>query len=528
MSDFTPAVGRKTASVSVSLPDATTVAAIGAITAAAVLRLILLFHFRIDSDETQHLHVAWGWAHGLVPYRDFFDNHMPLFHVLAVPLFWIAGERPEILLLARIAMLPLFAAIVILTYRIASSVYDRRTALWATLVALLVPDFFLCSLEFRTDDLWALLWVAAIATVVLAPLTQLRAATAGLLIGLAATVSAKTALLVVVLAAAAIVSGIFKAKHAIAFAAAAIAPPLLVALFFAWRGGWQSFVYCTITHNLVAPEHPQRLLLFPVSLALIALVTVKIARDDAEAELRRRRVFLFLASSLYAAALISLWPVIQTEHWLPFYPIAAAGIIPLVRPSKLAMALVAIELVWIVSVSAPARNDVRRSLAQLGEVTRLTAPGEHVVDLKGELLFRPRASYFVFEKFTRHAIAQGRIADTVASDVLRTRAMVAVPDATSFPRLGREFLLRNFIRTGCVRVAGKLASGTFRIEVPARYAVLTDRGDFHGLLDGAPYSGARFLDSGSHTITSDQRTAVIWERAATLGFSPWIGDPRCR
>ncbi|MFP5248032.1 MAG: hypothetical protein ACLGH0_15160, partial [Thermoanaerobaculia bacterium] len=53
---------------------------------AVVLRLLAYFRYRFDSDEQQHLHVAWGWTAGLVQYRDLFDNHAPLFHILMAPL----------------------------------------------------------------------------------------------------------------------------------------------------------------------------------------------------------------------------------------------------------------------------------------------------------------------------------------------------------------------------------------------------------------------------------------------------------
>ena len=36
-----------------------------------------------DSDEPQHLHVVWAWTFGLLPYRDVFDNHSPLFQALS-------------------------------------------------------------------------------------------------------------------------------------------------------------------------------------------------------------------------------------------------------------------------------------------------------------------------------------------------------------------------------------------------------------------------------------------------------------
>ena len=97
--------------------DAATAAAIAGVAAVAVLRIALIFRYRIDSDEAQHLHVAWAWSHGLLQYRDLFDNHMPLFHILAVPLLRLAGENPETLLFVRLAMLPLFAAMTMLTKR---------------------------------------------------------------------------------------------------------------------------------------------------------------------------------------------------------------------------------------------------------------------------------------------------------------------------------------------------------------------------------------------------------------------------
>ena len=49
-------------------------AGVGALIAAGiVLRVLCFLHYRFDSDEPQHLHVAWGWTRGLVQYRDLFD-----------------------------------------------------------------------------------------------------------------------------------------------------------------------------------------------------------------------------------------------------------------------------------------------------------------------------------------------------------------------------------------------------------------------------------------------------------------------
>jgi hypothetical protein len=522
--------------------DAATVAAIAGITAAAALRIALIFRYRIDSDETQHLHVVWAWSHGLLPYRDLFDNHMPLFHILAVPLLRLAGERPEALLFVRLAMLPLYAVLALLTYRIAASCYSKHAAIWATVIGCLAPDFFLCSIEFRTDVLWTASWLAAIAILARKPLTPRRAAISGLALGIAAATSAKTSLLAVSLAVAAIATLTitrerFTAhiKSALPFAAAALVPVTAIACYFFARGAWDSFIYCTVTHNIVASEHPRRLLFLIPSIAIIVSVTRLIARQEAPPEIRRRRIFLFLTASIYGAALISLWPIMETEHWLPFYPIAAAAVVPLLvrerrrESRRLLLAIVALELFWIVRVSVPWRDNTVSSMTVIQQAMALTKPAEPVIDLKGEIVFRRRAFYYGLEKLTKRAISNGRIQDTIASDVVRTHTMVSVPDNPSFPRDGRAFLSRNFIRVGCVRVAGMMVDGRrFRIEIPGHYSLLSDRGDFHGALDGTTYDGPRFLAAGSHTINSEgKRSAIVWQRAAALGFSPFMADRTC-
>jgi hypothetical protein len=531
-------------SIGIDLTLAATAISFAAVMA---LRITTIFRYRIDSDETQHLHVAWGWANGLLQYRDMFDNHMPLFHMLAGPLMRIAGERPETLILARIAMLPLFAAMSLLTYRIAVSCYPPRAALWATVIGSLAPDFFLCSVEFRTDVLWATCWLAAIAILVRSPLTKWRTEAAGLALGIAAAISAKTVLLAASLGIAAVATLVLSRDRpvrireitncATSFSVAALLPPSLIAAYFALRGAWKPFVYSTVTHNLVTSEHPHRMFLFPALLLLIILGTQRIVRDNIPFTVRRRRIFVFLAASICGTALICLWPIIETEHWLPFYPIAAVATVPMLLPDeggrRVAIAIIALELVWIVRLSTPWRNEVIPSMALIEQTIKLTGPAESVVDLKGEMVFRRRAYYYVLEKITKKKISSGILQDTIAADVIRTKTMVAVRDNSSFPKSGRAFLQRNFVRVGCLRVAGMIVprSRTFRIEVPGEYGIVSDRDDFRGTLDGSPYFGPRFLTEGRHTLVasaSANRYAVIWQRAAAIGLSPFVPDRRCR
>src|SRR5437588_335759 len=163
---------------------------------AFLMRLWLVFRYRFDSDEPQHMHVAWGWANGFVQYGDIFDNHMPLFHLLTAPLFFGGVDDPRLLFAARLLMLPLFLMAIVLVWLIARRLFDATTAAWSAVLAALFPTFFLGSLEYRTDDLWLVFWLAAIAALVSD--MKWRSAIAGLMIGCAFAVSMKTTVMVIV------------------------------------------------------------------------------------------------------------------------------------------------------------------------------------------------------------------------------------------------------------------------------------------------------------------------------------------
>src|SRR5689334_2187683 len=93
-----------------------------------------VFLLRFDSDEPQHLHVIWAWTHGLVQYRDVFDNHMPLFHLLCAPILGLMGEHAADLYWMRLLMVPLYFVSLWCIYRIGEITFSRRVGLWAALL----------------------------------------------------------------------------------------------------------------------------------------------------------------------------------------------------------------------------------------------------------------------------------------------------------------------------------------------------------------------------------------------------------
>ncbi|WP_187300525.1 glycosyltransferase family 39 protein, partial [Mizugakiibacter sediminis] len=159
------------------------------------LRLLYLRSYPFNSDEPQHLHVAWAWARGLLPYRDVFDNHGPLFGLLHAPLLRLLGERADALAWMRASMLAWYLLALASTWRLARALYGEGVARAASLLVALYPSFFLVSGQFRTDDLWMALWLAALAVALAGPPRAWRGFAAGLLAGAALSVSQKTLLL---------------------------------------------------------------------------------------------------------------------------------------------------------------------------------------------------------------------------------------------------------------------------------------------------------------------------------------------
>ena len=495
-----------------------TLAIAASMTAAALLRIIAVFHYRIDSDEPQHLHMVWTWASGLLPYRDVFDNHMPLFHILFAPLLRVVGERADALIAMRLAMLPLYAAMIAITFRIATRCYPRRVAIWSTVIAALFPLFLLCSVEFRTDNLWTVFWLGSVAILVSAPLTTSRVALSGLLLGLAAAVSAKTTLLLLSIAVGAVFLPRRRMQYVAAFLAAFAIPPAAIAIYFAARGAWDPFVYGAITHNFVHRPHMARLFLFPVLLVLIAMLARRVADTP-------QRLFLFVTTHFYGAALYCLWPLVEHEHWLPYFPLAAITLVPLFFTYRRVVVIALAEIVLVTAVGRLHRDETRDGLSVIEQTLQLTSPGEFVMDLKGETVFRPRAFHYVLEPMTKRRIYAGRIADTIVSDILRTRTMVIGPDLYGYPRAARRFVQKNFVFIGAVCVPGRiLREMSFQIDVPAEYAIVGRSDAFDGALDGRPYDGARQLAAGIHTISpvpSGESYALLWARAADRGFTPF-------
>ena len=511
-----------------------------------LLRAAYSFSHPFDSDEPQHLHIAWAWTRGLLPYRDVFDNHAPLFHLLTAPLVALIGEDPRILVFMRLAMIPAFAATLWGSYALGRRLFGARAGWWAAIVCGLSPTFFFKSVEYRTDVLWATLWVLAIVVFLGGAPRRRRWFCGGLLLGACLAVSLKTVMLLTALVIASAGVLLLAARPARAFSCVlsvvgglAVLPAAIVAYFGA-RGAFSDLLYCAVRHNLLPGVgrwgYSKRLyLLLPVLALLILAARFLIHRLPG---IGVRAAFLLLLSGSQYLLLSTVWPVHTRQDLLPFYPLftvllAGALFAWRGRGAFVAAALVCLELALLPVLTPLAGQGTRAQERLLSEVLRLTGPADYVLDLKGQSVFRNRPFYYALETMTLERLARGLIEDRIPERCIETRTCVAPADIAGFPPRARRFLEDHYVVVGAWRVAGRILAPapedagrarSFELAIPARYAVTGEAGPPRGMLDGRSYDGPRDLAPGRHEYLpapGDGRIAVFWEQAAERGFSPF-------
>jgi hypothetical protein len=484
-----------------------------------VARVVALFRYRFETDESQHLHVAWGWTAGLVQYRDLFDNHPPLFHLLSSFFLRGASERADILLFARAPMLVLWGIVLWGTWVVARRLYDAHVAAWSVLLLAVFPTFFLRTVEYRADHLWNVCWILAVVVVFARPLTPARSFIAGLLLGCALATSLRTSLLVItLLLAGAIVYGVRHAWRLLPGALGFAIVPAALALYFMRLDAWDELVYYVFTFNAELSQSRVTIwigrILWPFAIAALFVIA------------RKKKLGLLPASvALFVVTLFCLWPLISPRDFLAIMPFLAILIVAHL-PRRVVIAVTALWLLSLAYYTDGFTNRTDEHITMMNQALRLTRPGEPVMDLKGETIYRPRPFFHALETITRARLDAGLLRDTIPEDVVRAKCHVAQADGPLFPPRGREFLRAHFLDVGRLRVSGQplQPDGTFTIAVPGEYVLLNEGGEARGTLDGTPYGGARQLETGTHRFVSvnpGEALAVLWAPAFRRGHTPF-------
>lgn len=504
-----------------------------------LLRALLYFRYRFDSDEPQHLHVAWGWTKGLVQYRDLFDNHTPLFHMLTAPMLGTVGERADALLFMRAPMLLLFGIVVAGTAVIAERFWSTRVGLWSALLLAAFPPFFLKSLESRTDNLWNALWILALVVLTEAALTRRRFFAVGVLLGAALATSMKTPLLLVTLLVATAICAIvegrrFEWRRLMPAVAGFVIVPAIVCIVFAVRGALDDLVYCVFTFNgRIADTRPYSWLprlLWPFAIWAILRAARRwhASRGPLDAA-TGWRLFFAVASAVYVATLFCFWIIISPRDMLAIFPLlaifAAAALLRTRKPLRSLTVAVAICLVSLYYYADRFQNRTDEFITMMDQVLGVSRPGEMLMDYKGETIFRQRPYYPIFEALTREQMRRAKITDTIAADIIRTRCYVAQADGAFWPPMGRQFMAHNFLDLGRIRAAGQwiASDGGFSIAIPGEYVVVDENGVTAGTISGQPNAG-RMLGAGAYRFApapGEKKVAVVWAPAFQRGYSPF-------
>jgi len=522
------------------------------------LRVVYALHYRVDSDEPQHLHVVWGWAHGLLQYRDIFDNHSPLFQMLCAPLFWALGEHAWIVTPMRLAMLPLYAADLWLVYLIGRSLYVQRWGLWTAVVAACMPGFFLVTTEFRTDDLWTTVWLVAVWLAVEGALEGRRAFLFGLTLGACFSVSMKTTLLLVAMVVAGlgvmVLHGLSRRNTGVKamakrigliLAGLVIVPGILIA-FFAAHGALHAMFYCVIQHNALpglgkwakAGFHQW---LFPISLPVLLGLGWLCMHSSADERIGAGRALILMTWGAFYFLLKSYWPLVTAQDTLPVLPLVALTTVPFLFhvlsltgwPARVAIPVTSLvvmgcEIGMIWRQQSPLDNRMAGFERNLAIVLHVTDPGDPVMDGKGETIFRNRPTYWVLEGVTLRRIQLGLIPDDVKERMIATGTCVALNNRLR--PADKAWLRANYLQgTGKIWVAGKNLGTAdekiaFHTDVRGRYAILSRGGKMTGLLDGVPLQDSQQIAAGDHqleTTGGKGAVALVWAQAVERGFNPF-------
>lgn len=512
-----------------------------------LVRLCWINAYPLDSDETQHAHVAWAWTQGLLPYRDVFDNHGPLFSLLQAPVLALVGERADALDWLRLAMQPWYLLALAATWLIGRRLYGSRMALAAMLLVAFYPRFFEVSGQFRTDDMWAALWLAALAVQVGRPPTPARGLLTGLLAGAALCVSQKTTLLLVTALLASVVVTLasrprwrWRPVLLLSWLLGLVLLPLLFGLWFTAHGALAPALYDLVSYN-TAPTgqlvHSTRWLwFFPAALALLGAVVWQCRR--ATDALTPWRAWLALQSGLFLLLVWFVWPLITRQDFLPLIPPllllltgqVAARLGPTGvawrRPLLWSLALV-VELVWLLACAPPWQDRLDAQRQQLAAVLRYTAPGDSVMDAKGTAIFRPRPYFPVIETMARERLANGLMKDDIADQLAAHHTMMVIEG--DLPPAAAAFTLRNYlplqhrIRMAGLNLACPEASCHFQLAVPGDYTLVDGSHALIARMDGQPPADHWHLAAGPHVLSAvppGAQLALLWSQAWERGWRP--------
>ena len=168
----------------------------------ALVYLGFVFFLPVDHDEVEHAHVAFKMLNGQIPYRDFYQNHLPAYWLLVMQPVRAFPFSVKAILAGRAFNLLALAACWLLGLRLLKSIRGGHT--WFGLLiytfAIVTVAFEMKVHEARPDPMMMLISTAGLCLIPLqGKIAGMRALFLGMLFGLALSVSPKALTIVWVL-----------------------------------------------------------------------------------------------------------------------------------------------------------------------------------------------------------------------------------------------------------------------------------------------------------------------------------------
>lgn len=522
--------------------------------AAAFAGLLFFFWFLAGravfrNDELQHIHAAFSASGGQLPYRDYFDNHVPAYQLLTG--FEIRAlalkPSPAFPVLMRRLLFPALAGLLLLLALIARTVFyeDRERYLSAALLAgALLP---MMAAQARPDPLWGALFLLSLYLFSARPPSFRNFLVVGLVNGLNACVSLKTfafpalpELLSLPVLLALYPAGLTAVSAAGLLCGLAVFPGLLV-LYFHHAGALAEFLNLGVFYSLRAGSggsgHALPVAAAMVLVSVLLYFAVKRFRDRVSP-----RAAAFFAPVFFACWILSLYPVREAQTLFPFRvllylalaALAVKGVCAAFSTPRARALAVFILLSALVTGRLLGENAFRdNNLEYKGELAALLrlqpAPGGTVMDAKGESLFWRRPFFYALETFAVQGVRAGSIKDSVPEDSARSATpVVFLKYPGRFTALDLKFFSENYLPacgTPRVMAAGKALNGAaFETVLPLDYRLICSGGAAAGgRLDGRKYGGgAVSLPPGRHEFRGAACKAplLIWDRAVRTGDLP--------
>lgn len=356
-------------------------------------------------DEIEFFRATRWVAEGKLPFRDYWEHHMPLQWLLFAPVAWIAGDSAGVdaVVALRWAQVPLWIGIVALMLRLARREGVEAWGRWMAVAALLAaPEFVRSALQYRVDVVGNLAFVAGFVC-----LLRDRAPAFGVLMSAAVLANMRIAPLAVVAGVMALLRWrVSKRTGAMLLGVVIVAAAFLAYLFAtgSWAGFREGVFDYNATSNALVPKDANSFLArlgapfvqFDLGAILVWIASVAGAAKVARKPGPLRLLLIMVAATLVTIAATAVqYPYHFQLAYILLIPIAALGFEQVKEKWRMAVpAVLAVAL--IVNFSKVSFAGIRYQDEVMQAVDTHTRAGETVFDGVGYARRRPPAYKYWF------------------------------------------------------------------------------------------------------------------------------------